>query len=81
MTTKRDIGHWLIEALRKGCTHLVVGSGHFEYEDYPVYVMPGTSAQAEVSRIQRQEMSSVREVYDLSMDIDTQLKEPRAWHI
>lgn len=81
MTTKRDIGRWLIEALRKGCTHLVVGSDHFDYEDYPVYVMPGMSAQAEVSRIQRQEMSSVREVYDLSMDIYAQLKEHRAWHI
>lgn len=39
--TAEDVKRWVAEATRKGATHVVSVCDTFEYDDYPVYVMPG----------------------------------------
>lgn len=41
MTTARDIRDWFDEGVRRGATFLLVCCDHFDYTDYPKYVMPG----------------------------------------
>jgi len=78
--TRQDIEQWLDEGKSKGATHIIVVCDTFDYEDYPVYVMPGTNGNAILKHYQCAEMQRVMEVYDLNMDIEAQLAEHRAWH-
>ena len=75
--TKQDIKRWLDQGKSIGATHAIIALDTFDYDNYPVYVMPGQVADDQVERIQAGSMQSVDEVYDLSMDIDKQLSAER----
>lgn len=80
-TTREEIREWLEEAKKKNATHLVVVCDTFDYDDYPVYVHQGQDVN-KVVRIQKeQSMQRVMEVYNLSMDIEKQLSEHRAYNL
>jgi hypothetical protein len=79
--SKSDIEEWLADGQQKGASHLIVVCDQFEYEDYPVYVMPDESAKKLTNHYDSLEMSKVMEVYDLSLDWATQLDEYRAYHV
>lgn len=49
MTTREDIERWLNDA-PKGATHMIVVCDTFDYEDYPVYVMPGEDVKEKEHR-------------------------------
>jgi hypothetical protein len=73
-TTKQDISEWFDEGVKKGATHMLVVCDTFEYEDYPVYVMPGQSAVMEASNRDGKNMQKVMECYRLRKDMkDVQL--------
>lgn len=76
MTTKEEIRGWLTRGKAKGASHVAVRVDWFDHEDYPVFVEPGQDALTEA----RGSQDRVMEIYDLSMDWDTQLNEFRAWH-
>ncbi len=88
-TTKEDIARWFKSGLRQGATHLIVVCDTFDYEDYPVYVMPGEKAievavkhgdPKNPTTEDRQKMQKVMEVYSLSLPMEDQLNEKRAFH-
>ncbi len=79
--TKEDIEGWVDEGIAQGATHVVIVCDDFDYEDYPVYVMPSQNAQEVVDGHNGVNMQRVMEVYDLSLSIEDQLLEHRAWHI
>lgn len=60
---------------------MIVAVDTFDHEDYPVYVKPGQSAQAEVERLRAKSMTRVIEVYNYALSIDSQLRAHRAWHL
>jgi hypothetical protein len=74
MTTRTEIAQWLTEGKEKGATHTIICCDTFDYEDYPVHVMPGQNPRkcAEGQR--------VMEVYSHSLDHKSQLNEHRAFH-
>lgn len=76
-----DIKGWLSQARKIGATHLIVAVDTFDYENYPVYVSPKEDVEKEFMRITDQSMQRVDEIYNLSMDINKQLKENRAFHM
>lgn len=80
-TTRDEIREWLDRAKKKGATHMIVATDTFDWEDYPVFVMPGQDAQAEVNARHGPNMSKVMEVYNMSMDLDEQLKAQRVWNV
>lgn len=82
MSTKKvDIARWIEEGLEKGATHLIVVVDTFDYEDFPVYVMPGQNAQQVVNQESGKSMQRIMEVYNLSMDLNQQLNQRRAYNI
>jgi hypothetical protein len=60
-----DILCWFDEGVRKGATHLIVVCDTFNYEDYPIYVMPGEDARKKAAEKDGSNMQKVMEVYDL----------------
>ncbi len=78
--TYQDITGWLEEAKRQKATHLIVAVDTFDYGNYPIYVCEHMSVRKEINDRNGQNMQRVDEVYNMSMDIDKQRKERRAWH-
>lgn len=82
MTTKAEIANWFDEGKIRKATHLVVVCDTFDHEDYPVYVMPADDINKTIANYQNyHNMSRVMEVYNLSIDKDTQLNKHRVWNI
>ena len=79
--TTEDIRNWIERADEEAHTHVMIVSDGFSYEYYPVYVMQSEVALDKVKAYQLKPMQTVKEVYDLSMDIDNQLDEHRSWNL
>jgi hypothetical protein len=79
-TTRDEIRGWLDRAALKGATHMIVATDTFDWSDYPVFVLPGDDAAAEVERLHNAPMSKVMECYRLASPWDDQLAERRAFH-
>jgi hypothetical protein len=78
VTTKPEIRAWLRRAKLEGATHLLVVCDTFDWDDYPVPVMPGQDVRDVAKQYDRNNMQKIMECYDLSKDIEAQLAEPRA---
>jgi len=79
MTTKNDIRGWLARRVPEH-THMLVVTDTFDWDDYPVFCTG--DIMHKINKYQSHEgMSKVTEVYDLSMDLEAQLAEYRAWNL
>lgn len=76
--TFQDVERWVREAERKKAAFLIVAVDRFDHENYPIYVMPGEDFWAKLPN--GDNMQGFDEVYDMSMDLDDQLAERRAYH-
>jgi hypothetical protein len=77
--TFEDIKGWLNRGKEKGATHVIVVCDTYDFDDYPVYVLP-TENVHEVEKKYYGNMQRIMEVYNLSMDIDKQMKQVRAFN-
>ena len=78
--TKQDIQRWLHEA-PQGTTHMAVICDTFDWDDYPVYVEGGEDPHVKLLTYEKGEnMTKLMEVYNLSMDLNKQMTEHRAFH-
>ncbi len=80
-TSKNDIRGWLEEGLKQGCTHVIVACDTFNYDDYPVFVKASENVRERIKEYDGVNMQKVMEVYSLSLDIESQLSEHRAYHV
>lgn len=78
-TTKEDIKGWIKRGQDQGATHMIVVCDTFDWDDYPVYVMPAENVQDKYSQYNGPNMQKVMEVYNLSKDINKQVNQPRAF--
>lgn len=76
-TTREEIAQWFDEA-DPGSTHMLIVCDEYDHEDYPVYVGPDRNVLDVEREYDSKEMSHVMEVYNLSMDKETQLRQRRA---
>ena len=76
-TTKEEIRSWLKRGMDKNYTHMIVKCDTFDYSDYPVYV---SSKEELESKLILENMTKVMEVYNYSIDIETQLNQHRAFN-
>lgn len=79
--SKEQIREWVERGIQRGATHVIIVYDSWDHEDYPAYVGPSESVQERLSYYQNRDMCRVMEVYNLSMDIEAQLEEYRAWHV
>ena len=59
---------------------MIVVCDTFSYDDYPVYVEPTEDVRKKAAKFNGPNMQRVMEVYSLSMDMETQMLETRAFH-
>jgi hypothetical protein len=79
-TTQSEIRTWLERAKARGATHVIVVCDTFDHEDYPVEVMSGEDVKQKYDDYNGKDMNRVMEVYNLGLDIESQLSEYRAFH-
>ncbi len=80
-TTRDDIKRWIERGQEEGATHVIVVCDTFDYGDYPVMVMPGEDVRKKYTENNDDSaMKKVMEVYNLSMDIEEQIKEERVFN-
>ena len=75
MTTKAEIKTWFEDGEGIAATHMIVMCDTFDYEDYPIYVLPGEDAKAIAEFKNGSNMQRVMEVYNLSLPMQSQLDE------
>ena len=80
MTSKDLIRQWFQEGKRRSATHMLVVCDTFDYGDYPVYVAYNESLFEKAAHYDHKDMQRIMECYDLSMDMESQMAEVRAWH-
>jgi hypothetical protein len=78
VVTKQDIRNWINGAKKEGATHMLVVCDTFDYEDYPVSVMPDENVKEKYEQYNDKNMQKVMEVYNLSLDIESQINQVRA---
>jgi hypothetical protein len=59
-------------AKSQGASHMIMVVDTFNYEDYPVFVMPWEDVQKRVNEMNSKNMQKVMEVYDVSLGWDRQ---------
>ena len=79
--TKDEIREWVERGVKIGATHVIILCDTWDWDDFPSYVEQGESVRNKVMQYQAANDLRVMEVYNLSMDIEYQLDEYRAWHL
>lgn len=77
-TTRQDISDWFDDGKEQNADFMIVVCDTFDWEDYPVYCTNNNFEQ-KYKNCSRN-MQKVMEVYDLSLDKESQLSEYRANH-
>ena len=78
--SKQDIRKWLDEGKEQGATHVIVVCDTYDWDDYPVFVMPGEDVCRKSAEHDGPNMQRVMEVYALHLPIEDQMNEHRAFH-
>jgi hypothetical protein len=78
ITTKDDLSRWFDEGLAQGATHLIVVCNTFSDEDYALYVEACEDVHIVVNAHDGVNWQEVIEVFNLSVDKNTQLAQERA---
>lgn len=64
------------EGVSQGASHMLVGYDDFDYENYPIYVMPGNDPR----KSKPVNGDRIDECYSMSLSWDVQALESRAFH-
>lgn len=78
-TSQNDIREWLQRGKDQGATHMVVVCDTFDWEDFPVYVMPGNNVRKVAEQYNGPNMTKLMEVYSINKPWDPQINTPRAF--
>ncbi len=79
--TRDEIMSWLSCARKKNKGFLIVVCDTFEYDDYPVYCIDEKECLEKYNEYNGKDMQRIMEVYDLSIPIEIQIDENRAFHL
>ena len=79
--TKQDIERWLESAKEKNASHLIVAVDTYDHDNYPVYVGYDEDVMKEITRVESSDMQGIDEIYNMSMDINKQLSQFRAYNV
>lgn len=80
-TTKSDIKSWINIAKQNKAKYLLVVVDTFDYEDYPIECMTAKECWDQYDSHNGKNMQRVMEVYDLTMDIENQINQGRAFNL
>lgn len=75
-----DIKGWILRGVAQDATHVIIVHDTYDHDNYPVFVSEDEDIYEKAGKYKGQNMQVIDEVYDLSMDLDKQLDETRAFH-
>lgn len=81
IATREDIKRWLDDGIEMKSTHMIVVCDTFDHSDYPVYVSSDLDVNEVVKMYNNNDMQTIMEVYNFSMDIQKQLDQERVYNI
>jgi hypothetical protein len=79
--TRDDIRNWLQMGQQKGASHVIIMCDTFDWSDYPVYVQAWQNVAGHITDLNNTSMQEIMEVYNLSLPIESQLNEKKAWNL
>lgn len=74
-----DIQRWIDKGIADGAKWMIVVCDSFDYDDYPVYADSVEEFDEKYDHFNGKNMQRIMEVYDLEMDIPSQMNLRRAW--
>ena len=77
----QQIINWFKEGVNVGFSYLIVVCDTFGYENYPVYVATEDELHPTYDRYNGVEMQKVVEIYNLTSDMDAQLKQEQTFSV
>lgn len=82
MISTDGIKKWLEYGIKKGEKYVVIFCDTFDYSYYPVYSKDEEEFREKMKSpaYENKNMQIMSEIYDLTMDIEKQLSEARAFH-
>lgn len=83
-TSTQTLTRWYDDGVAQGASHMVVVCDTYDWEDYPVYVMPDKDPTLDVviQKHHNVNMQRIMEIYNLSMDRNEQLTPgKRVWNL
>lgn len=66
--SREDVDRWIGEAKKRGATHIVSVCDTFDYDDYPVYVMPDENVNEVKMKYDGVNMQRINEVITINQD-------------
>jgi len=82
MTASRtDIERWLTDAKTVEADYLIVAVDTFDYDNYPIYCRGDEECRRKYNEVCSASMQRVDEVYNLSLDLETQLNTQRVMNL
>jgi len=79
-TTSQDIIRWFERGIEDKKDNMIIVCDSYDYSDYPVFTTGLEEFKKEHDNHNLKNMQKIMEVYDLHMNMDTQMKEHRAFH-
>lgn len=67
-TTRKDVDRWIATAKEMGAKHIISVCDTFEWDDYPVYVMPNENLEERKKSYNGVNMQSINEVITINED-------------
>jgi hypothetical protein len=73
--SREDVDRWIEQAKEMGAKHIISVCDTFDYDDYPVYVMPDENLEEKKERYNGVNMQRINEV--ITINDDGSVEEPR----
>lgn len=78
--SKQDLISWFKRGVGLNATHMIVVCDTYEREDFPVYVSLAQDVHKVAEEYSGKNAQKIMEVYDLTMDMDVQMAQHRAFN-
>ena len=76
-----SVTSWLQEAKRRGATHMIIAYDTVKHNPFPVYVNNDQNVQQKIKSFNDNQFCNAVEVYNMRLDINTQVLQGRAWNV
>ncbi|HPG64846.1 MAG TPA: hypothetical protein PLE82_05865 [Saccharofermentans sp.] len=78
--SRQTIMDWFNGSYIENATHMIVVCDEYDWDDYPVYVSAEQDVREVEAEYRAKPMQRVMEVYKLSMSLDEQMAQHRAFN-
>ena len=78
---KKQVLSWTHSAKQRGSTHIIVAFDMTKKKPFPVYVNSDTSVQQKIKSFNDNIGVRAIEVYNMRMNLETQLGQARTWNV